>query len=166
MFNAGNRRVRSISNGIVSTFAGTGDTYLFSDGMQATATGIRYPLGLAVSRSAHNVYVTDAVGDVLQEVDYNSGIVHVVAGRADFGNSGNNRRLFVSDGSMASGATLLLPSDVFINTNGLIYLSDSGNYEVRALTAGVPTYSPTSAPTSFLYGIEVIMVSCNLSTTV
>jgi len=53
-----NRRIRKVSNGTITTFAGTGATTYGGDGGLATSAGI-VPGGLAVD-AAGNVYVSDS----------------------------------------------------------------------------------------------------------
>ena len=130
-------------NGIVSTYAGDGETDYKGDNLAATATSLNVPVGVTVSVVDHNVYLTESAGNLFRVIESSSGIVSVLAGQ---GVSVNRRALLAGDDSMATSATLNAPTDVFIDTNGLIYLSDSGNYEVRVLTSNYPTVLPTMMP--------------------
>jgi glucose/arabinose dehydrogenase len=55
----GNYRVRKVdANGVISTVAGRGKSRYVGDGVPATATGLRNPVGLAVD-AAGNLLICD-----------------------------------------------------------------------------------------------------------
>ena len=96
----------------------------------ATSTGrvsLKAPYGLAVARDG-DLYVVDTGRDqVLRRL--RSGAFDVVAG--------NGRRGFSGDGGRAANAELNLANDsgIVVARNGTLYIADSGNGRVRAVTA-------------------------------
>lgn len=141
----GNNRVRKISiSGRISTFAGTGDYNYNGDLLRATSTSLDAPNGVTISPVDYSVYITEEEGCRFRVVDHFSGKVTLLAGQ---GNQRNRRQLQqIGDEGLAVLSILNAPSDSFIDTNGLIYLADSSNFEVRVLTSNVPTVSPTMFP--------------------
>lgn len=110
---------------------------------------------MTVSPIDQNVYITESAGNFYRKIDLGSGIVSILAG------SLGRRRLQSSD-SMALTATLDTPTDSFIDTNGRIYLADTGNYEIRILTANIPSPAPSQVPTEIPSEIPTEMPSVAL----
>jgi sugar lactone lactonase YvrE len=121
-----NRRVRRVSSqGVITTFAGTGDAGWTGDGGQATEATLYGPSDVWVDIGG-NVYICDQTASVIRKVD-TSGIISTVAGMGFQGSSG--------DGGLATQATLRLPWRVVTdNTNSLI-IFDRGNHRVRRIDA-------------------------------
>ena len=127
----GNFRVRRVdTNGIITTFAGTGVNAFSGDGGPATQASVGFPTGLFVD-GAGNVYITDISQDVVRRVDTN-GIITTVAGTGVGG--------FNGDGVLATQAQLNRPSAVVVDSNGNVLIADEGNYRVRRVgTNGIIT---------------------------
>jgi sugar lactone lactonase YvrE len=63
-----NHRVRMISNGTITTVAGTGTAGYSGDKGLATAAELDYPAGVAVDKSG-NLYISDMRNQVIRKVD-------------------------------------------------------------------------------------------------
>jgi trimeric autotransporter adhesin len=112
-----NHRVRKIdaTTGIVTTIAGTGTTGYSGDGGLATSAQIGYIYGLSVANNI--LYMADSNQHVVREVNLDTGIIGTLAGTG-------------SAGYDTSTSQLNNPFGVYAG-NGVIYISDTGNYVVR-----------------------------------
>ncbi len=122
-----NSVVRKVSNGVITTFAGTG-TYGYSgDNGPATGAKLCAPFGVAVD-SLGNVYIADSVCSVVRKVS--NGIITTLAGIGIRGYS-------PADGPAAS-ALLNSPAAVAVDTAGNVYISDPGldNNMIREVSNG------------------------------
>ena len=126
----GNHRIRKVdANGIITTFAGSGQLIGGSSG-QATTVALFDPHGVAVDGQG-NVYIADTGHSRILKVSP-SGEATSIAGTGVQGFSG--------DGGAATAAQLALPRNVFVDRNGTVYISDYGNNRVRKIDgAGVIT---------------------------
>jgi uncharacterized protein (TIGR03437 family) len=126
-------RIRKVSNGVISTVAGTG-TYGFSgDNGPATSAQLSYPHGVAVD-SAGNLYIGDTANESIRKIS--NGVISTVAGNGTSGFSGDN--------GPATSAQLSVPQGVAVNGAGNVYIADGGNYRIRLLTpAAVTGRTPT-----------------------
>jgi uncharacterized protein (TIGR03437 family) len=144
---AGNQRIRRISNGTITTIAGNGTAGFSGDNGPATSAQLNLappPIpfpgllsGLAVD-SAGNLYIADAGNQRVRMVSAN-GTISTIAGNGTQGFSG--------DGGPALNASFDVPTGIAVSPTGAIYIADSGNGRVRVLTAGCNNLSvaPTSA---------------------
>jgi len=142
----GNQRIRRISNGTITTVAGNGTAGFSGDNGPATSAQLNlappfelYPgllSGLAVD-SAGNLYIADAGNQRIRMVSA-AGIISTIAG--------NGAQGFSGDGGPALNASFDVPTGIAISPTGGIYVSDSGNGRIRALSANcISSVSPTSA---------------------
>ncbi len=113
--------IRRISpDGMVSTLAGTGVAG-YADGPASTAQ-FNLPKGLAVDL-AGNVYVADAYNHRIRVI-HPDGVVSTLAGTGEAG---------YRDGPAAQ-AQFNRPMDVVLSASSVIYVADSGNNRVRAIS--------------------------------
>ncbi|MFZ4515692.1 MAG: fibronectin type III domain-containing protein, partial [Acidimicrobiia bacterium] len=129
-----NRRVRKITNGVISTFAGTGSWGSTGDGGSAVNASLVAPFGVAVDRSG-NVFISDLGYNTVRRVA-RDGIITTIAGNGSSGFSG--------DGGPATSARLNAPSGLAVDSAGNIYIADQYNHRVRKLTpngANPPSYT-------------------------
>jgi uncharacterized protein (TIGR03437 family) len=120
-----NSRVRKVDrDGIVTTFAGTGQFGDTGDGGPATSARITMPTGVAVDR-AGNVYI--AAGQRIRRVDP-SGIITAYAGSGVFGFSG--------DGGTAGSASFSAIEGLALDSSGNLYAADSLNNRIRLIQSG------------------------------
>ena len=126
-------RIRKVSNGVISTVAGTG-TYGFSgDNGPATSAQLSYPHGVAVD-SAGNLYIGDTANESIRKIS--NGVISTVAGNGTSGFSGDN--------GPATSAQLSTPEGVAVNGAGNVYIADASNHRIRILTpAAVTGRTPT-----------------------
>ncbi len=115
-----------VAGGDISTYAGTGTAGYTGNGGAATSARLRRPEGVAVASNG-DVYFADTGNDVVRKVAFATGIVTTVAGNGSPGSSG--------DGGAATSARLSAPEDVFVVANGDLYIADTGNHEIRKVTA-------------------------------
>jgi uncharacterized protein (TIGR03437 family) len=120
-----NNRIRKVSSaGIITTFAGTGNTQFNGDGGQATSATVYIAgnhNGLAVD-TAGNLYIADDGHHRIRKVS-TTGIITTVAGTGSQGFSG--------DGGAATSAQLWRPSGVAVDRAGNISIADTANRRIR-----------------------------------
>ena len=131
-----NHRIRKISPaGNVTTFAGSNADIGVSsvgDYVDASDTSARFytPAGLAIDKDG-NIYVADAYNHRIRKID-TSRVVTTIAGS---GNTGPG------NGGYANGNTnvalLNTPTEIYVDSTGKVYISDTFNNRVRLLNSGV-----------------------------
>ena len=133
-----NSRILVISAGKVSTFAGTGAAgYL--DGAAAVAR-FNKPQGIAVSGSGR-VFVADR---------YNHAVRMIVGGQVTtIGGKGGTSGYY--DGA-ASGSLFYDPHDVEVDSNGAVFVADTGNRRVRKILSQQVTTVAGSGLSGFADG--------------
>jgi hypothetical protein len=124
-----NERVRVISGGIISTFAGTGVQGMLGDGGPATSAQLNTPAGVSID-TAGNIYISDSNSNRIRVVS-TAGIISGLAGSGGLGYSG--------DGGPAMAATLADPESVRQDPFGHFLIADSNNNEVREISSGTIT---------------------------
>jgi uncharacterized protein (TIGR03437 family) len=118
----GNNRIRRVNtSGQISTVAGTGVPGYSGDSGVAVNAQIVGPVGIAAD-AAGNVYFSD--GTRIRKV-LASGFITTIAGGGDPGYSG--------DGGSAATAQLNNPNGLAVDTNGNVYVADTGNNAIRVL---------------------------------
>ena len=127
---SGNNRIRRIamSDGRISTFAGSGQTTYDGENRPATSAGLGNPFGIALD-SAGNLYFSDRTNNRIRRVNASDRTIVTIAGGGASG--------FSPDGSGAFGARLALPTGVAVDPAGRAYFADSTNGRVRTVLASV-----------------------------
>jgi sugar lactone lactonase YvrE len=113
------------ADGVVTTFAGTGEAGYSGDGGPATAAQLSEPNGLATDPRG-NLYIADLKNHVVRVVN-GKGVIRTVAGTGTAGSAGDGRR--------ATKAQLQDPFAVALDHSGALYIADSGNRRVRRVDA-------------------------------
>jgi uncharacterized protein (TIGR03437 family) len=155
-----NNRIRKVSNGIITTVAGTGPSGFSGDGGPATSAQLSDPAGIRFD-DVGNLYIAERVGNRIRVLRTN-GIIETVAGNGTSGYGG--------DGGIATSASLSIPRGLATYA-GLVYIADSNNQRIRLLvpppsisTGGItPIDSPvnTIQPGSWIsiYGSNFALTS-------
>lgn len=140
-----NCRIRRLSDGTITTFAGVG-TGLFAacgaagDGGPATAAQLNEPFGVAVDAGG-SVYISDTFNCKIRVV--RSGVISTFAGT---GEGAPNGCPSSGDGGPAAAARIGSPVGIAIDAAGDVYIADSHNCNVRKISgAGTITTIAGSA---------------------
>jgi len=123
----GNHVVRRVSGaaGVIEPVAGTGVAGNSGDGGPAADAQLHSPQGVAVTADG-GLLIVDRYNSVVRMVSV-AGVITRVAGTGTLGNSG--------DGGPATGAKLALPEGVAVTADGGFLIADTGNNEVRRVSA-------------------------------
>jgi sugar lactone lactonase YvrE len=127
-------RVRMVSDGIVTTVAGTGVAGFGGDNGPAAAAQLNGPLGVAVD-SAGNLYIADYENNRVREVS--NGVITTVVGNGSTGPGG--------DGGPAVRAPEPGPMAVALDGAGNLYILDSA-FRLRKVSGGIITTLAGSLP--------------------
>jgi uncharacterized protein (TIGR03437 family) len=153
-----NNRIRKVTNGVITTVAGTGTYGNIGDNGPATSAWLSEPRAVAVDAPG-NLYITDSGNSRIRKVS--NGVITTVAGNGTFGYSG--------DGGPATSAQLYQPIGITVDSAGNVYFADTGNEVVRKVANGVITTvagtgtggfsgdggPATSSPLAYPYGVTV-----------
>ncbi|MEO6911350.1 MAG: Ig-like domain repeat protein [Edaphobacter sp.] len=122
-----NQRVRKVSNGTITTIAGTGVAGFSGDGGPATSAQLSNPTALALDSSG-NLYIADTDNHRIRRISGTT--VTTVAG--------NGEQTFSGDGAAATAAGIDSPYGVAVDAAGNLYIGDTHNQRVRVVnTAGI-----------------------------
>jgi uncharacterized protein (TIGR03437 family) len=122
----GNRRIRRVSNGVITTVVGGGTS--FGAGGPATSSHFSDPSGVAVDSSG-NLYIAASADNRILKVS--NGIITTVAGNGTSGGNGDN--------GPATSAQLNNPLGVALDHGGNLYIADYYNSRIRKVSNGVIT---------------------------
>lgn len=122
----GNHRVRRVNlqNGIISTFAGTGERKPTPDGAPITGTPLNGPRALDFD-GKHTLFLALREGNAIYRMDLTSSTIHHLAGTGRSGYSG--------DGGPAKQAALSGPKGISFAPNGDVYFADTESHTVRVI---------------------------------
>jgi sugar lactone lactonase YvrE len=123
-----NSRIRKVSNGVITTVAGTGTVGFSGDNGPATSAQLFFAFGVAVDASG-NLYIADDDNNRIRKVS--NGVITTVAVTGVAGFSGDN--------GPATSAQLNGPAGVALDTSGNLYIADTGNNRIRKVSNGVIT---------------------------
>ena len=116
--------VRKIdANGIMSTFAGTGEKGYSGDGGPAIASTWNGPKAIRCDHH-DNIIVVDTENHAIRRIDSVTGVVTTVAG-GQLGSEG--------DGGNPTAAGLARPHGCAVDRDGNLYIADSNNNRVRVV---------------------------------
>jgi uncharacterized protein (TIGR03437 family) len=134
----GNDRVRMVSNGTITTVAGTGKEGCCGDEGPATGAELDGPVAVAVD-SAGNLYIADIFNNRIREVS--NGVINTLAGNGIAGSSGDN--------GAAMAAELDFPYGVAVDPAGNAYIADYADSRIRKVSGGIITTVAGSAEFGF-----------------
>ena len=133
-------RVRKVSNGVITTVAGSLATGFSGDNGPATSAQLHSPSGIALD-SAGNLYIADVGNRRIRKVS--GGVITTVAG--------NGSPMFNFDNSSATGGGLefFLPNQPFVgltvDRGGNVYFSDAGRVRILVPSTACATSARPSA---------------------
>ena len=112
----GNSRIRRIgTNGIITTYAGTGNQAFAGDNGPAASAGLSQPLDLAID-AAGNLLIADRAHFRIRKINKSTGIITTIAGTGRNGSAGDNGPPLAAD---------IDPASLFIASDGSIYFADN-----------------------------------------
>src|ERR1035441_2933046 len=123
---ASSRRIRKVSNGVITTVAGGGSS--LGDNGPATSAQLVLPYRVALD-PAGSLYIADVADNRVRKVS--NGVITTVAG--------NGTKGFSGDGGPATSAQLSGPDGVAVDAAGNVYIADCTNNRIRKVSAGVIT---------------------------
>ena len=143
----GNNRIRKVSaDGVITTFAGSGERGDGGDDGPALEAQLNGPSGIAVD-AVGNVFISDRLNNRVRRVDTN-GIITNFAGSGERGPF--HDRNAIGDGGPATEARLILPTGLAFDEAGNLYITDPGNHRIRRVdTQGRITTLAGSGERSF-----------------
>ncbi|WP_413670867.1 hypothetical protein ACEN9X_13555 [Mucilaginibacter sp. Mucisp86] len=147
----GNNNIRKISaDGVVSTFAGSGDAG-YTDGTGTKAT-FNSPRALAIDGSG-NIFVADLGNNLIRKITP-AGVVTTFAG---------SRGASYLDNETATSATFNKPNGIAIDANNNIYVAEALNHTIRKITPEgvVTTFTGGNKQTALLGGPSAIAFDKN-----
>ena len=134
---SGSHCIRKITNGLITTVAGTGTNGFFGDGGLATNASLAVPY-CTVSDSIGNLFIADSANNRIRKVGAN-GIITTFAGQT------------VPNSVQATNSAFGIPWGLVEDTQGNIFIADSQNNVVRKIDTngfltvvagnGIPTFS-------------------------
>jgi sugar lactone lactonase YvrE len=125
-----NRVLVTTPGGVTTTFAGTGSSGNSGDGGLATAATLNGPKAVTVDTSG-SVYIADTGNNTVRKVTAD-GLINTIAGGAtSVCTTALNTR---GDGCPATQATFNAPAGLAADNLGVLYVSDTGNNVIRAIS--------------------------------
>jgi uncharacterized protein (TIGR03437 family) len=138
-----NNRIRKVdTSGIITTVAGTSTFGSAGDGGLATKAQLFRPWDVKID-SAGDLYIADYNNSRIRMVTPD-GVINTIAGGSGQGYAG--------DGGSATAAKLNFPTGIALDTNGTLYIADSGNNVIRQLTPTGPSVSAGGVVSASAFG--------------
>jgi sugar lactone lactonase YvrE len=117
------------SSQIVSVFVGSSTTGFYGDGGPATSAQLKTPKGLWLTTD-NILYIADSLNHRIRKVEA-TGIITTVAGGPGCGTSFAGG--FGGDDGPGTSSNLYTPTGVYTDTNGRMFIADSGNNRIRVV---------------------------------
>ncbi len=123
---------------VAEIFAGTGESGNAADGEFRLSAALASPRGIAID-GVGRLLIADTGNHRIRRIEPD-GALSVVAGTGDPGSAG--------DGLTAVAAQLNRPSALVVDSNGSIYVADSGNFRIRKIDPDgvITTFAGGSQP--------------------
>lgn len=122
----GNHRIRRVDarSGLVTTFAGTGEKKLPTDGARFATSPLFGPRAMDFDAQG-NLWLALREGNAVYKLDLRAGTLHHAAG--------NGKKGFTGNGGPATQATLSGPKGLALGPDGNVYLADTESHSIRML---------------------------------
>jgi len=119
-----NNRIRKVnSDGIITTIAGLGKPGYGGDFGPADKALLKYPFGISLDNKG-NFYIADRGNNRVRKIDQR-GIITTIAG--------DGTHSFGGDYGPANQSSLAFPTDVIVDSLGMVYIADRNNNRVRKI---------------------------------
>ncbi len=145
-------RIREVSNGTISTVAGTGTSGYSGDGGLATAAELSRPFGVAVD-GLEDLYIADSNNNVIRcvlgAVGGCGGLTSTVGDIVTFAYNGNE--VFQGDGGPALSATRWNPTEVAVDSRGNLFVGGGNDDLVQRIDIAPPNVVVTVAGNDLQY---------------
>jgi uncharacterized protein (TIGR03437 family) len=128
-FSSGNAVFKIDTSGNLTLVAGNSRPGYSGDGGPAIQAQLNGPQGLAVGPSG-NLYIADSVNNRVRVVN-TSGVINTFAGTGQSSPGGGGT---FNDGGLAINGLLRLPSGVCVDSNGNVFIADTGDNIIREVT--------------------------------
>jgi streptogramin lyase len=152
-----NHRVRRVDmkTGIITTFAGTGESKPTPDGAKIAGTPLKGPRALDLD-AAGNLWLALREGNAIYKLDLRAGTLHHVAGAG--GKPG-----FAGNGGPAKDAVLGGPKGISVAPNGDVYFADTESHSIRRIDMKKGTVELVAGTGARGDGPEPTPAECKLS---
>src|SRR5262245_53157961 len=129
-----NNRIRKVSNGIMTTIAGSGNSYPNAGGFggdngPATSALLKQPTGVAIAPNG-DIYIADQGNSRIRKITVASGNISTLAG------TGGNNWTSGNEGALPANVPMCFPFDLTFDSSGNLYYTDTGNMAVRKISIG------------------------------
>lgn len=129
-----NNRIRkvNVATRIITTIGGNGSSNSNGDGSLATKAGINFPISISVD-SSNNLYITDALDNLVRRIDASTGIITKIAGKGCDPLVDND--CLPGNGGQAQAAGLNFPLDTAIDGGSDLFIAEAFNNSIRQINA-------------------------------
>jgi DNA-binding beta-propeller fold protein YncE len=149
-----NNRIREVSasTGIINTVAGDGTIGFSGDGAAATGAELSFPTRVRAD-AAGSLYIADYNNERVRKVTKATGFISTIAGTGVASSTG--------DGGPATSATMNGPLTVTPDNAGNLYIADSTDNRIRAITASAAplTFASTAVGSTSSNSPQTVIVS-------
>lgn len=123
-----NNRIRKVDSvtGVISTIVGNGIATFIGDGDVASSAAVSRPASL-VTDSKGNIFIADTFNNRIRRIDAITGVITTIAGS-------DNQSSGIGDGDLAINASLKNPFGICLDSNGDIFVADTGNNRIRKIS--------------------------------
>jgi uncharacterized protein (TIGR03437 family) len=150
-----NNRIRRVTEGTITTVAGTGAAGYGGDNGPAVNAQLNGPSDVAVDGDG-NIFIADYGNHAIRRLS--GGVISTIAGTGAAGYGGDN--------GPAGGAQLNSPAGLALDGAGNVFVADYGNQLVRRLASSGPSCAYSVGPGSFTVSISGGTITASISTSV
>ena len=125
----------SVSTGIITTIAGTGNAEYSGDGGPAASAGLKWPEFVNVDTQG-NLYIGDYADCIVRRVSASNGAISTIAGTVPQPASINHCG-YDGDGGSATQAQMLQNFGIATDSYGNLYIADTKNFRIRLVSSGM-----------------------------